>query len=113
MNKAEKPHISGAPIGAVGYVEFKCRCPQCTAQYLALGANPRERRRNGPTPSWVHGTWNGYSNYACDCDRCLQACREKYTYSEAWRAANRSKVNRDQRIRRAAAKGITVEQPKG
>jgi hypothetical protein len=90
-------HVSGAPVGAIGWVEFKCRCPDCKDAYHALGATPRERRINGPTPSWVHGTWGGYSNYSCRCAQCLQACREKYEYGTAWRRANRELKNERQR----------------
>lgn len=97
-------HIPGAPIGAEGYVEYKCRCPECRDAYHALGETPRERRRNGPTPSWVHGTWNGYSNYGCTCERCSEANRAKYGQGEAWRRVNRAELNRKQRLRRYAAK---------
>lgn len=83
-------HVKGAPVGPEGYVHFDCRCEDCKAGYMALGSTPRERRRNGPTPAHVHGTWNGYSNYGCKCDRCLQACRDTTKdYGVAWRRANR------------------------
>jgi polyferredoxin len=52
----------------------------------------------------VHGTWNGYSNYACRCAKCLEACREKYDYAAAWRKANRKELNMRQRMRRKAEK---------
>lgn len=90
-------HIAGAPVGALGWVEFKCRCDNCRAAYHALGSTPRERRLNGPTPSRAHGTWGGYSNYGCRCAKCLQACREKYEYGTAWRRANRELKNERQR----------------
>lgn len=90
-------HIPGAPQGALGWVEYKCRCPECKTAYQALGATPRERRINGPTPTRVHGTWGGYSNYGCRCAKCLEACREKYEYGAAWRQANRDHKNEKQR----------------
>lgn len=90
-------HVPGTPIGVIAYVEHKCRCPDCKAAYQALGSTPRERRINGPTPTWVHGTWGGYSNYACRCPQCMEACREKYDYGAAWRRANREHKNAKQR----------------
>lgn len=84
---------------------FKCRCMECRDAYLALGDNPRERRRNGPTPPHVHGTWNGYSNYACRCDACTEACRRQYAKGAAWARVNREFLSEKQRIRRAKAKG--------
>ena len=97
-------HVAGAPVGAAGYVHHKCRCEGCTAAYRKLGKTPRERRMNGPTPDHVHGTWNGYSNYACRCAKCLEACRERYDYAAAWRKANRKELNLRQRMRRKAEK---------
>lgn len=80
-----KDHIPGVPVGALGWVEYKCRCPECRAGYRALGETARERRRNGPTPSWVHGTWNGYTNYGCDCSQCLAASSARNDYARAHR----------------------------
>lgn len=94
-------HIETAPVGAEGWVLYGCKCEDCKAAYYALGANPRERRRNGPTPPKVHGTWNGYSNYSCRCEACLEACRETYAYAAGWRRANRAELNHSQRMRRA------------
>lgn len=97
-------HVAGAPTGPEGYVLYKCRCDECSAAYQKLGKTPRERRMKGPTPDHVHGTWNGYSNYACRCAKCLEACRSKYEYAAAWRKANRKELNLRQRMRRAAQK---------
>lgn len=97
-------HVPGSPVGPEGYVHFKCRCPECSAAYQALGDSPRQRRLNGPTPIHVHGTWNGYSNYGCRCDRCLEACRAKYGYGVAWRKANRGYLRDRKRKIRAKQK---------
>lgn len=98
--KLSTKHKVTAPTGAEGWVIYKCRCDECAFAYQALGATPRERRRNGPTPPRVHGTWNGYSNYGCRCEACLDACRETYDYAAGWRKANREYLNRQQRARR-------------
>lgn len=95
-----KEHLPTAPIGAEGWVLYSCRCDECRKAYYALGETPRERRRNGPTPPKVHGTWNGYSNYGCRCQACLDACRETYDYAAGWRKANRVHLNQAQRARR-------------
>lgn len=93
-------HVHGAPVGPEGYVHYKCRCPECSQAYRALGVTPRERRLAGPTPSHVHGTWNGYSNYGCRCEKCLEACRAKYEYGMAWRKANRASLRQKKREHR-------------
>lgn len=100
-------HVRGAPVGAEGYVHYRCRCDDCKTAYAALGENARERRLRGPTPIHVHGTWNGYSNYGCRCDKCLEACRAKYPYGAAWRAANRAdlRLKKRERVRRKKSEG--------
>jgi len=83
-------HVRGAPVGAEGYVIHLCRCPECKSDYQKYGENARERRRNCPwKPVHIHGTWSGYSNYACRCERCLSACRKTYDYAAGWREVNR------------------------
>jgi uncharacterized C2H2 Zn-finger protein len=67
---------------------------------MALGKTARERRINGPKPVHVHGTWNGYNNWGCRCDKCLEACRSTYDYAAAWRRVNRAELNDKQRERR-------------
>lgn len=57
----------------------------------------RKRRRQGPIPAQVHGTWNGYTNYGCKCELCLEACRARYPQGKAWRDANREELNRKRR----------------
>ncbi len=95
-------HKITIPIGVEGYVIYGCHCPVCKDAYYALGATPRERRRKSPfKPPHVHGTWNGYSNWACPCDLCLSACRKTTSeYGQAWRQANREK-RRVQRLRKS------------
>ena len=96
-------HVRGAPVGVEGYVLHLCRCPECKEAYKVLGATARESRIKSPfKPAHVHGTWSGFSNYGCRCDKCLSACRKTYTYAAGWRAENREYLNEKQRARRAS-----------
>jgi hypothetical protein len=58
----------------------------------------RERRLAKPIPADVHGTWNGYANYNCRCEDCLQASRE-YTgeYAAQYRDLHREEKNAHRR----------------
>lgn len=100
-----------------GYNNHHCRCEPCTkakrdynndyrkrknaeakaANRKTQAQEARLRRRKGPIPGHVHGSWNGYSNYGCKCDRCLEACRARYPKSKEWRDANREYLNEYQR----------------
>lgn len=74
-----------------------CRCDECKAANREQQQAARDRRLNRPIPEHVHGTWNGYANYNCRCDRCLDACRARYPEAAAYREVNRDKLNERRR----------------
>lgn len=89
-------HNTAFPKGVSGYRKG-CRCDECKQAERERWQRSRDRRRNGPVPEHVHGTWNGYSNYGCKCLDCLEACRAQYEKAAEYRAANRDKISERRR----------------
>lgn len=54
--------------------QLGCRCPACTSANRDRLAEWRDRVR-GSAPSHVHGSVNGYTNWACRCAECTEAMR--------------------------------------
>lgn len=60
-----------------GYINHKCRCPECREANRQEVAKARRRRFltvTGDDPR--HGTDNYYANYGCRCTACVAARAE-------------------------------------
>lgn len=60
------------------YVNYDCRCPDCTEANRVYCKGARQRRSKMEPPE--HGTVSSYRNYVCRCGPCTKAnsdaCKE-------------------------------------
>lgn len=85
------------PHGTAKGYNYGCRCDDCKEANRDRYREAKRRRLARPVPDHVHGSWNGYSNYGCRCSECLVACQRRYPDAQAYREANRDRLNEKRR----------------
>lgn len=123
--EAGEPLPENIPHGSAGgYTNFGCRCEDCTkaqreADRLYRKNNPEKvraynaeyaaRLKRTPFELIPHGTFGGYSTYACRCDDCRKANTER---ARLYRDANREKF-RDYAAKQRAKMRQSANVPHG
>lgn len=78
--------------GSVGRYQWGCRCHICKMNMRFL-QRVYTIKRAANVPERMHGTNNGYSNYRCHCEPCLEAGKLYQREGARRRKANREMVN--------------------
>jgi DNA-binding CsgD family transcriptional regulator len=67
------PRVKPVDHGTLLSYQRGCKCGKCRAANTEEGRRQRESRKSRETPEEIHGTFNGYQNWDCHCERCKAA----------------------------------------